>query len=100
MAGFVQIIEFTTSRFEELQKLVDDYRAEREGGPGGPTRGVVARDRDNPNRYVNIVEFPSYQEAMANSERADTTDFAARMAALCDAPPTFSNLDVVEEWTR
>lgn len=100
MAGFVQIIELKTSRFEELQKMVDDWRAGREGEPGGPTRGVVVKDRDNPGRYFNIVEFPSYEEAMANSERADTTEFAARMAELCDEPPRFYNLDVHEVWTR
>jgi len=100
MAGFVQIIEFTTSRVDELQKLADDWRARREGEPGGPGRGVFTRDRDNPNRCFNIIEFASYEEAMANSERADTTEFAAQLAALCDAPPTFYNLDVVEEWTR
>jgi hypothetical protein len=32
---------------------------------------------------------------MANSELPETSRFAARMAALCDAEPTFRNLDVV-----
>ena len=100
MAGFVQILEFTTSRFDELEKLADDWRARREGEPGGPVLGLFTRDRDNPEHCFNIVQFASYEEAMANSERADTTEFAAQMAALCDGPPTFHNLDLVEAWTR
>ena len=100
MAGFVQIIDMTTSRIDEVQKLADDWRASREGEPGGPTRGVVTADRDRPGHYLNIIEFPSYEDAMANSERADTTAFAEQLAALCDAPPTFTNLDLREVWTR
>ena len=47
--------------------------------------------------YVQIVEFPSYEEAMANSELPETGEFAAKLATLCDAPPTFRNLDVTRE---
>ena len=100
MSGFVQIIDITTSRIDEVQKLADDWRDSREGGEGGPTRGVFTADRDHPGHYLNIIEFPSYEEAMANSERADTTAFAEQLAALCDQPPTFTNLDLREVWTR
>jgi hypothetical protein len=93
--AFVQIIEFTTTRFDEMQKLFDELRS-RDPGPTSPSRGMVCADRDQPNRYVTIVEFPSYEEAMANSQRPETTAMAERMAALCDGPPTFRNLDVHE----
>jgi hypothetical protein len=58
------------------------------------TRLAVTQDRDNPNRYLTIVEFPSYEAAMANSEDPGTSDFATRMAALCTSGPRFHNLDV------
>jgi hypothetical protein len=32
----------------------------------------MASDRDRPNRYVTIVEFPSYEAAMENSRRPET----------------------------
>jgi hypothetical protein len=35
---------------------------------------------------------------MENSKRPETGEFAARLAKLCDAPPTFLNLDVHETW--
>ncbi|MEV4264148.1 hypothetical protein [Kribbella sp. NPDC049584] len=99
MAGFVQIIEYRTSKPEEIKALMDDYGAKREAADDGPTpvRGITCADRDEPGRYFAIVEFDSYEDAMANSERADTTEFSARMMELCDGPGTFYNLDLVEE---
>jgi quinol monooxygenase YgiN len=94
--SFIQIIEFTTSQAGELGSLLDEW-LERTQGKRTGTRGVEARDRDRPNTYVRIVEFPSYEAAMANSELPETAEFAARMAELCDGPPTFRNLDVLRE---
>ena len=54
-------------------------------------------DRDDPNHLYNIVFFDSYEEAMQNSELPVTADFASKMMALADGPPTFHNLDVVED---
>ena len=33
---------------------------------------------------------------MENSNRADTSEFAAKMMELCDGPAKFYNLDVVQ----
>jgi hypothetical protein len=44
---------------------------------------------------VTIVEFPSYEEAMANSARPETDQMAKQLAALCTSGPNFHNLDVV-----
>jgi hypothetical protein len=91
--SFIQIIEFTTSRAGEFDALLDEW-LERTQGKRTATRGVQARDRDRPNTYVQIVEFPSYEDAMANSELPETGEVAARLAELCDEPPAFRNLDV------
>jgi hypothetical protein len=45
------------------------------------------------NTYVQIVEFPSYDEAMEHSNLAQTSELSGKMAALCDGPPIFRNLD-------
>ena len=94
--SFLQIIEFTSSRVDELDALLDEW-LERTQGKRTAIRGVQARDRDRPNTYVQIVEFPSYEEAMANSELPETAEVAARLAELCDGPPTFRNLDVARD---
>ena len=93
---FVQIIEFTTSRYDEIDKLMDEWMSATEG-KRTPTHEISARDRDQPNTYLQIVEFPSYEDAQRNNELPETGDFAGRIGALCDGPPKFRNLDVVRE---
>jgi hypothetical protein len=94
--GFVQIIDYTTSKFDEMQKLGEEWEAAA-SGDSKARRRVLCADRDKPGRYLNIVFFDSYEEAMENSSLPQTQDFAERMAALADGPATFYNLDVVED---
>ena len=93
---FIQIIEYKTSRIDELNAALDGW-LERTKGKRAATRGVQTRDRDADNTYVQIVEFPSYEDAMANSNLPETSEFAGQLASLCDGPPTFRNLDVLRE---
>ena len=97
MVGFVQVIQFSTTRFDEVEKLYDEMQAQREAGTA--RRGTMTADRDHPNQYVSVVEFDSYESAMENSRRPETSEFASRMAELCDGPPTFFNLDVLRTWS-
>lgn len=94
--GFVQIIEFRTSRISELRSLATQMRSQN--GPGAALRGTVTQDLDRPGYYLNVVEFESQQAAMENSARPEVGEFAAKMAALCDEAPRFYNLSVVETW--
>ena len=91
--AFVQIIEIETSRPDEVEALVDEWRAKTEGTRQAQ-RGTFTKDRDRPDTYVQIVEFPSYEDAMANSELPETASFAEKLRALCDGSPSFRNLDV------
>ena len=97
MTGFVQIIEFRTSRIDELERLADEMGSD--SGRGAALRGTVTQDRDRPGWYFNIVEFDSYESAMSNSNSPEVSAFAAKMAALCEEPPRFYNLDVVQTWS-
>jgi len=94
--GFIQLIEYKTTRIDELNAVMDAWLAKTEGTRLA-SRGVQTQDRDNANTYVQIVEFPSYEDAMANSNMPETNEIATQMAALCDGPPTFRNLDVLRE---
>ena len=93
---FIQIIEYKTSKIDELNAALDGW-LEATKGKRASTRGVQTKDRDAGNTYVQIVEFPSYEEAMANSNLPETGEFSAKLASLCDGPPTFRNLDVIRE---
>jgi quinol monooxygenase YgiN len=95
---FVQIIEYKTSRIDEFNALLDSW-VEKNAGNRVAGRALQVRDRDAQNVYLNIVEFPSYEQAMDNSKRPETAEFAAKLAALCDGPPVFRNLDVLNERT-
>ena len=91
---FIQIIDYETDRFSELEALLDEWKDTSEGRRT-VLSSVTTRDRDRANHYLTIVEFPDYDTAMANSTLPETTAFAERMFALCSAPPTFLNLDEV-----
>lgn len=91
--SFIQVIEFKTSRIDELNAAMDEWLAKTEGKRTA-TSSTQAQDRDNPGTYVHIVEFPSYEDAMENSNRPETGEFAAQLGALCDGPPSFRNFDV------
>jgi len=93
---FVQLIEFRTSRLDEFNALVDEWMQQSEGFRTAE-RALEGRDREGKDAYIQIVEFPSYEKAMENSNRPETAEFAERLAKLCDGPPTFRNLDVVRE---
>ena len=99
MGSFIQVIEFSTSRIDEVRALADEFREKRSAeGAGGPATGTITEDRDQAGRYLNIVEFDSYEIAMQNSNNPLTQDFAQRMAELCDGPPSFRNLEVLDRW--
>jgi hypothetical protein len=99
VAGFIQIIEFQTSRFDEAEALGREVQSRLDDGrPSSPTRTTITADRDRPGCYLNIVEFDSREAAMENSARAEVGEFAARLAKLCDSPLRFYNLDVREVW--
>lgn len=93
---FIQLIEFKTGDIDKFNETLDQW-LEKTAGIRTPTRATQGRDRDSDRTYVHIVEFPSYESAMENSNRPETAEFAAELAKLCDAPPTFRNLDVLRE---
>jgi hypothetical protein len=92
--AFIQIIELTTARIDECQALTKEWETQTEGRRTA-IRSTLTEDRDRPGTYVQIVEFPSHEDAMNNSSLPETGRFAERLAGLCDGPLTFRNLDVV-----
>ena len=68
------------------------------GGTGGvrtasPT--TVGRDRDDAIHFIEILQFPSYEEAMRNSNLPETSRVHETFADLCVEYPKFINLDVI-----
>lgn len=92
--AFIQIIEYTTARYDEIDSLMDQWVAATEGKRRA-ARSVTCSDRDRANAYVEIVYFPSYEQAMENSSLPETANFAEQVSKLCDEGPTFRNLEVL-----
>ncbi|HEY9523379.1 MAG TPA: hypothetical protein VIR33_09070 [Thermopolyspora sp.] len=94
--SFIQVIEYDTTRADEIQRLMDEWREGTEGRRTA-THAILARDRSKPDHYVEVVEFPSYEDAKANSELPQTDTLARRMAALCEGSTRFVDLEVIRE---
>jgi len=92
--AFIQIIELVTKRPDEVEALIDEWRSATDGRRTAQ-RGTFTKDRERPDTFVQVVEFPSFEDAMANSDLPETAAFATRLAALCEGPMAFRNLDVL-----
>jgi quinol monooxygenase YgiN len=92
--AFVQLVEFQTDKIDEYTATVDKW-LESSAEWRTATRSTVTQDRDRPGTYLAMVEFPSYEAAMENSNRPETAKFSESLAALCKGQPVFRNLDVV-----
>ncbi|MCB5167497.1 hypothetical protein LG634_22040 [Streptomyces bambusae] len=90
--------DFETERADEMRELIRRYEeaARAAGRKLGPTHRTLLRDRANPNRYLAVFEFDSYEDAMANSDAPETTELSGKLAALSLRPPVFTDCDVAE----
>jgi inactivated superfamily I helicase len=93
--AFIQIMELTTKHFDEIDRLETEWLAATEG-KRTLIREMACRDRSNPDRYVIVAEFASYEDAMRNSELPETAALAEKMAALTDGPIKFTDCDLVD----
>lgn len=94
--AFVQIIDCRTDHLDEFSGLLDRW-AEQTEGRRTVDHALLTTDRTDPRHVVEIVEFASYEDAMRNSHLPETDRIYREMVALCDAPPTFTDLDVVRD---
>ena len=94
--AFIQVIEMRTSRFDEIQKLEEEWRAATEG-KRTLRRSVVARDRNDATRHFIIAFFDSYESAMENSDLPETSEFGIGQAEFLDGPATFTDLEVLTD---
>jgi predicted ester cyclase len=93
---FVQLIECKTGRVDEMNRLMDTW-VEQTKGKRTATHAIVGRDMSDATHIVEMVEFPSYDEAQRNSSLPETNRIFEEMVALCDEPPTFTDLDVLRD---
>jgi hypothetical protein len=90
---FVQIIEFKTDDIDAVQ-AIDQQWLEATEGKRTARRQILTRDRNNPDRYLALVFFDSYESAMENSNLPETQALAAKYAA-ATKDAVFHDLDVI-----
>ncbi|MEU9009863.1 ester cyclase [Streptomyces sp. NPDC048479] len=93
---FVQIVDYKTEQFDTMNQLMDKW-VDQTKGKRTATHTLTGKDRSDDSHYVEIVEFPSYEEAMKNSHLPETDRIFQEMVALCDGMPSFTDLDVVRD---
>jgi quinol monooxygenase YgiN len=91
---FIQLMKVTTTRFDDLEAAHEEWLKATEG-QRTVTSEFVCRNRENPDEYWIMVEFPDHEAAMRNNELPATEKIAAKMAALVDRPTEFLNLDLI-----
>jgi hypothetical protein len=95
---FIQIIEVKTQDIQAIRKAAGEYRRATQG-KATIRREILTRDRNDPSRYFNLVFFDSYESAMKNSSLPETQASAGQFENLTDGPPTFYDLDVINDRT-
>ncbi len=93
---FVQIIDFESQRYDEMKALLEQFeqKMRSQGGSGGPTHRIMLQDRERPGRYLAIIEFESYEDAMANNERPEVAELNEQLTAMATRQPVFTNCDL------
>jgi quinol monooxygenase YgiN len=96
--SFVQVIDYTSSKPDEIQRIHEEWTEATEGKRRAK-RLVLAKHHDDPNSFSEFVFFDSYEDAVRNSELPETEEFARRLNDAIDGEPRYIDLDVVEEKT-
>jgi hypothetical protein len=90
-------MEITASDFDAVRKIDEEWIKATEGKRTA-RRQIVTQDRNNPERYLALVFFDSYESAMANSSLPETQAFADRYREVTKEI-SFRDLDVIADQT-
>ncbi|MGV1007500.1 MAG: hypothetical protein ACOYBY_02695 [Dermatophilaceae bacterium] len=90
---FIQVVQATCTRQDELRALADSWVAELSPGAAGWLGGTYGFTDDD--TFVAVVRFESREAAMANSARPEQSAWAQQMTALMDGPVEFHDCDDV-----
>lgn len=98
MTGFIQTMEVWSSSADEVLTQHDIWRKATEGQT--TVRSVlICADRDQIGRYLVILHFDSFEDAMSNLEIPGSAAVPAGLSSISDMgkDPGFANLDVIRK---
>ncbi|OIJ23619.1 hypothetical protein [Nocardioides luteus] len=90
---FIQMIQGPCTRQDEAHQLLDEWRRDLAPGANGWLGGTYGFTDDN--QLIGVVRFESREMAMANSDRPEQGEWAAKMAEIMDGPMEFHDCDDV-----
>ena len=90
---FIQMIQGPCTRQDEARQLLDEWRRDLAPGATGWLGGTNGFTDDG--QLIGVVRFESREAAMANSERPEQGEWAAKMAEVMDGPMEFHDCDDV-----
>ncbi|MFD4325038.1 hypothetical protein ACFWQC_10415 [Nocardioides sp. NPDC058538] len=90
---FIQMIQGPCTRQDEARQLLDEWRRDLAPGATGWLGGTNGFTDDG--QLIGVVRFESREAAMANSNRPEQGEWAAKMAEVMDGPMEFHDCDDV-----
>jgi hypothetical protein len=60
-------------------------------------RRLLCRDRETPDRYVNILFFDDFDSAMTTAQMPDKQELAETLEDIVGGPGVFYNLGVIDD---
>lgn len=90
---FIQMIQAPCTRQDEAHQMLDEWRRDLAPGATGWLGGTYGFTDDD--QFIGVVRFESREAAMANSDRPEQGEWAAKMAELMDGPMEFHDCDDV-----
>ncbi len=90
---FIQMIQGPCTRQDEAHQLLDEWRRDLAPSANGWLGGTYGFTDDD--QLIAVVRFESREMAMANSDRPEQGEWAAKMAEVMDGPMEFHDCDDV-----
>jgi hypothetical protein len=91
MTKFIQLIEYWTDRFDEVDSLLTDWITDSQGQRTA-TRTRIGQDRHDPQHYIEVLEFNSVEDGELNSQLPVTDTVHQRFVPPCSRGPFFTDL--------
>ncbi|MFS3127683.1 hypothetical protein ACLM5J_04685 [Nocardioides sp. Bht2] len=92
-AMFIQMIQGPCSKQDEARQMINTWHQELAPGATGWLGGTHGFTDDG--QLIGVIRFDSREAAMANSDRPEQGEWAARLMALMDGPVEFHDCDDV-----
>jgi hypothetical protein len=90
---FIQMIQAPCTRQDEAHQLLDEWRRDLAPGATGWLGGTYGFTDDD--QFIGVVRFESREAAMANSNRPEQGEWAAKITEVMDGPMEFHDCNDV-----